>query len=363
MKRPNINRLLVAASLVLSSHVFAGVGNEGAAGGDGVIVNDKVYMLDLVEAGVEEGAWIDVSLKSDPAFEPVKTKLNKILANLNDPQMIEVLSLKLIELAKREHTLALLLVDTIELFTWSKVNHALVDVPDDDSVLQFRFGQLIQVAIRRDKAILVSRMAYDKMSPENRAAMVLHEAIYALTKPTEAGRNGFRQSSPNARMICGFLFTQEFRVDTDSKQFRELKDGYLPPSLPFGPDNFATAKGTGFAGAVSARYYNGHSMVPTMTFRLASTPIDENFTTKVCHALYPSNVATQLASKGELLTIDFATFTKPSGEKIRFVEWFESYETYLWDPASRSCSPKALAEYLNQIKAGLGQSIFLPKPK
>lgn len=201
----------IAMSL-LSPPVWAG--DEGASGGDGVLIGDKLYLVDLVEAGVEENPYIDETLQSSKDYEKVLARLQQPLQSLDDALSNRLIALKIVEIAKLSVPMAMTYLQTIEAFQWHLVNHSLIDVKDEDTALNIPLEKLVQLAIRRLHAIKVSKESWKKLNPLHRAALVFHEATYAMTHPDKQWseihhQNLFSQMSPKAREVVGILFSKE----------------------------------------------------------------------------------------------------------------------------------------------------------
>ena len=177
-----MTRLIVRGLIVVA---FCGTqlcfaGNEGGAGGDGVLLGEELFPIDLVEAGIENNPYIDSSLENHPALPGVILRLEVPLRPLNDPEAIRMVAIKLIEISRVSIPLALTLLQTIEAYRWVLVNHSLVDVKDEDTVLEIGAGKLVQLAIRRLHSVMVSRDSWGKLRlPIRRTALVVHEAAYA----------------------------------------------------------------------------------------------------------------------------------------------------------------------------------------
>jgi hypothetical protein len=194
-----------------------GVGN----GGDGLQLNGKVYVLDLVESGAEESPFFDPRFQ---AREQFTIRLQRTLGHLPDLN-IQKLSRKLNELARVVSPFfARMLLQTIEKFNWVVVSQTLVDIPDEDSVLDYPAGMLIQLAVRRDTVIRIGRLAWSNLNEDHKIALITHEAIYAIT-PVQLTSNQIEfQPSSRARDINGMIYTQY-----DSNSLNAMMENYRFP--------------------------------------------------------------------------------------------------------------------------------------
>jgi len=227
--------LIVTLFTVISLWALpAQAGNEGGTGGDGVELGTELYLIDLVESGLELDPYFDMALENDPSFKDVEKRLEKVLGDFNDADMIKLVAIKLIEISKVHTPLALTLLHTIESYRWVLVNHVLVDVKDEDTVLELGAGKLVQLAIRRLHSVLVSRDSFPKLDVRNRAALIFHEATYANVVPKELElekqSKTFYQSSPVAREVVGVLFSKDKKYLDDVTLGIGLHSrGVIPP--------------------------------------------------------------------------------------------------------------------------------------
>lgn len=202
-----IKNLILFSALTMTS--LAQAAKEVGNGGDGVELEGRTYVLDLVEAGVEDNAYF-APIDADPRIvERLRTTFSGI-----DWAPVDLLAQKLTEIQNISNVSALIILKTMEFYSWRTVSSALLDVPDEDTSLSIPRGKLIQLAIRRNTSILIDRDAWLKLDAQNRAALVFHEALYALVTPELlAPRPGYyyekryAQLSFKAREIVGYLFT------------------------------------------------------------------------------------------------------------------------------------------------------------
>jgi hypothetical protein len=172
-------------------------GERGGNGGDGIEIDGKLYVLDLVEAGVEIG---NLNPHHSDDLEGLE-KLRVRLANRIPRSASEALALKLQRLQSASPVFAEVLLQAIELYNWRLVNSALVNIKDENTLLDYE--NLVQLAIRRNANILIDRTQWERLDAYNQSALILHEVIYALVKPIEG-----KQDSVAAREIVGHLYSR-----------------------------------------------------------------------------------------------------------------------------------------------------------
>ncbi len=228
MKTKIILVLLIFYTSQIQASSESGPGN----GGDGIvrIENGKtrVYLLDLVEAGVEKIPVFNWTIKVQPQIEErIDLALNRFKMKERELRNLKKhLTQKLSELYKQSPLGAFYILRAIELYQWNFVNSELLDVKDEDSVLSFGSEELVQLAIRRDLIIRVNKSLWKKMTLAHQVALILHEALYAVISPKSDEfykqiQNGsktvyqlfrkLRQENKEVRAIIGFLFSSDFQ--------------------------------------------------------------------------------------------------------------------------------------------------------
>lgn len=184
------------------------IGGETGNGGDGLIRNDNVYLLDLVEAGVELAPYFNKSVQADE-------RINSFLKNKLpiDNSVIELISRKTKEIYLINSRLAYHILSAINLYNWQFLNTRLKDIPDDgDTIIDLPVkGELVQIAVRYKKEIKIDKKYWLLMDDANRASLILHEVLYSLIQP-HISENGTQaqQSSLDVRRFVGFLLSERF---------------------------------------------------------------------------------------------------------------------------------------------------------
>lgn len=189
---------LVTILLMTSMASFAG---DKGNGGDGIERNGKLYVLDLVEAGVEEAPYF-----RSGTVAPSLLKLRLEMAFGSDGYPVDLIARKLVEIADGNPHLSAAIAQVIEEYNWRLVNSSLIDIKDEYTVLDYK--DLKQLAIRKQNTISIDKSLWAKLDDENKTALIFHEVIYALIKPKLV--NGvLQQQSDRAREVNGFIFTSE----------------------------------------------------------------------------------------------------------------------------------------------------------
>lgn len=186
--------------LVFSFVVFVMISPAGASGvsisggGHGVQIGKRVYLLDLVEKGIERTP--DVVNLSPWWLAPERYwELTFQVPDLDT----DLLQKKVSDVAVVDPVFAAAIQRTLMALSWSVVHVPLKPV-DADSTLRVPISQ---VALRTYDHVQIDGRLWAKMDRVNRVALFLHEAISAL-----AARE--LTAAPVARSLTANLFTSSY---------------------------------------------------------------------------------------------------------------------------------------------------------
>lgn len=312
------------ALMSLSGHA----GREGN-GGDGLWINEKLYSLDLVEAGVEENPTFDESINLN---EMILERLSKKL----DPKQFPVtlLARKISELESIDKVFARVVLQTIEHYQWRIVNNSLVDVKDEDSLLDYPEKDLVQLASRSMESIVIARALWKELDEKNKVGLVLHEVFYALQKPGcyLSTYNGmcevdfltgiFKplkvQSSFEARQLTGYLFTSDFnRLGKEGLQKLSMNI-YYPVSemdtLIFERDGSIDFDPRYSLYAYLPEFYSGGTLFQSVSYKANQTEID-SYIKAVCETVVKNNVPLYLSIREKNVRIQNSFYVSKKGKK------------------------------------------------
>lgn len=230
-----LNPYYLTFGLALSLSLNApGSGKDVGNGGDGFIdENGKIHVLDLVESGVEDDPYLSEEIEPIPFIE----QRVRFALQLVPDAPVALLSRKISQVYNLDQLMAYNLLYALESYTWKPTRKGkLKEVRDESSVLELAddiFGDFsvqpptddsigvldknhVQLAIRREKAIHYGFDYWKKdLNDFGRAALILHELVYAMMPPETINANGKTyqlQSSYEARSIVGYLFSRELAV-------------------------------------------------------------------------------------------------------------------------------------------------------
>lgn len=229
MKTVNYFQILQIAILLTNSLTVAFAGQEGH-GGDGLIINGKPYLLDLVEAGVEDKPLYNANIKINPL---IMQSLTRSLPQFDSAT--NKLAKKLSEIHAVSPRIAWALTYSFDFYDFRLVNPSLVNIPDEDSSIDYNPKDLVQLAIRKGPSILINRESWAKLDSHHQAALLLHEMVYALAnieqvdvfvgydsigKPIFVSGQG--QLSAPARSLVGFFYSEGFVNDSYRSRLESL---------------------------------------------------------------------------------------------------------------------------------------------
>ncbi len=180
-------------------------------GGHGVVIAGRVYLLDLVEAGLEQ---TEIQRRSALTFfwDPSRAAIHQRLVRVLDPKVFPCrpIAAKLGALGDVDPLLAATLLQAIELHTWSPVNQIFKKLSVPGEILKVNESDVLLIANRRGRTIYLSLPVLALMNPTNVTALVFHEVIYSLLPPQRrllpTGEWVIKQNGTRAREITAALF-------------------------------------------------------------------------------------------------------------------------------------------------------------
>jgi|GEM_PF-4706066 len=199
-----LRQLFVLVILCTGSGVWSQVhvGN----GGEGVVVEGRVFSRDLVEAKLEQDFWIgdrspEFFRNSNEAdLKPSLEILQKL--GISAPLFLR----KLGDISQIDQRLAVALWLGLNSFDWNLNRDKLGQIYDDSPAPRWFDAQRVQVAVRFLKSIQISEPAWLLMDQPQRIALVLHELIYAF-QFSECDSNDICSQSPGqTREFVAALF-------------------------------------------------------------------------------------------------------------------------------------------------------------
>jgi hypothetical protein len=201
--------MLALVLLTMASSVRAA--NEGGHGGMGIYLNGQLYLVDLVEVGVEGHPMFDTTI------QPRKDYVDRLTAVLQgvfpgSSQEITLIAGKLTEISKYwSNQLSEALVQGIEGYSWYPVNRQLINPGDDHTSLKHKPNEIVPLAIRKNNSIMLSKQDIALLPVAHRAALILHEVVFSFVKPVNGD-----QDSTRVKEFIGYIFSHQLSKLTQS---------------------------------------------------------------------------------------------------------------------------------------------------
>ncbi|MGZ3776007.1 MAG: hypothetical protein ACXVCN_20005 [Bdellovibrio sp.] len=328
--------IILSILLLINISAFAGpriVGN----GGVGIVIDNKVYMLDLFERGVHQNAYYNDTITGRSWVED---KLNHVfqMTNLADVPLKKAAK-KISEVLAQNYFAGSMLVKSIEALDWRLIDSELVTLEDTESPIA---GNLVQIAVRQENIVFINKNLWDKMDADNKLALIIHEAFYFWsqtdTLSTKEGIHYEKQSAPEARSITGLLFSPRFAFEGfTSKTFSfdsngpfEINDGYYSDFWQ-SPDLWLSGVAF-YSDYAESTYHKPRKGIPynKMDYPKAGLSLDETIN-KTCEIFFKHvnknnspKKSIKLGIRGSEIQLD-STTTTYSTESQEDQMYFKSY--------------------------------------
>lgn len=155
-------------------------GNEGAGGfgiTEGVGESEQVFLLDLVEWGVEKTATFNPEIKDGmPLFDELRSRVLNKLDGVVDEKAVDILVYKIAEVSRVAPYLAFQILAVLQQMDWRLVNMPLETILGIPSPIKLGENSVL-IANRHDRMVRIHRKTLEKMDLINQAALILHEAV------------------------------------------------------------------------------------------------------------------------------------------------------------------------------------------
>lgn len=228
--------------------VFAGpsvIGN----GGNGVFLENKFYVLDLVEAGSHTKPFIKDTLATY-YYDRLKYALHK----LEDPSLVALVSRKITELGSLDLIYTEALLRTFEAVRWNLVDYRLTLMP----VITPVAADQHQIAIRTSDNILIDRYYWNLLSPEHRMALLFHEVNFILIRPSPtANDDDLQKSAFQSRLLTGYIFSNSMANEYGPSFTRRL--------FPLFPSTLMKINGEDIFSAYKTKAYSAFAFEDVIT--------------------------------------------------------------------------------------------------
>ncbi|WP_374074607.1 hypothetical protein [Bdellovibrio bacteriovorus] len=177
----------------LSAMAYVRIGN----GGEGVLENGQIYVRDLYEQKSHLNPWFGTNSAASLREAWNRTNLEKYFSEERS-----LVIRKLTDIENIYPGLGFATLEALDKYSYLFVDQLELLENDSPSVPD---SKRVQIAIRRYKTVYMSTAAWTKMSPESKAALLVHEGIYGLGRLT-CKQNVCEQKSREVRPVVGQLF-------------------------------------------------------------------------------------------------------------------------------------------------------------
>ena len=229
-RKETILALVALSAMTVGLQAKAG-GDGPGNGGNAVVVDGKLYLLDLVEAGVQKMPFLGDGKVDSGFIRDAQYAFHNAARLDNDVGKALTERLANLEPLVREQFLA-----AFSLYSWRIVDLPVEEIKGVKSPIDLKKTKVYQAAYRRDRSILISRAIWDQLDVGNKAALIVHEIVYAMLTPKSDGAGKLVQESWDAREIVGEIFTESSRYSTirnftrDGKPMLSIFAGFKTPA-------------------------------------------------------------------------------------------------------------------------------------
>jgi len=176
----SIQVLTLILSFLTSPFTLAsssGAGHFVGNGGEGVLVDQQIFLRDLYESGLSQNPWIGKDLSPELKLDLNRPSLIRLLGDHQD-----LFLRKLTDLNQISPHLGRYLLEVLQSYDWVLLPEKLGRINDDHPILDIPDEQRIQIANRLSHTVRISISAWEKMNPSHRVALLLHEGFYSMTR-------------------------------------------------------------------------------------------------------------------------------------------------------------------------------------
>lgn len=205
-----IKKFIIVLSIfaaISSSNAGTFIGNSAC-----VVWNpDRPWLQDLFE----RDNLVSTFTPKSERFTFFKNQLSN--RGLDEGYSLDLIAQKLDELASLDSVFALSILKSIQFYSWSFVDAAITNSLDcQESPIDLSKYKVTPVAFRKERVIFINFPIWVAMTSEHRAALIFHEALYALLRPDAilddwSNKPWFQQSSLKVREVVGYIFSNDLQ--------------------------------------------------------------------------------------------------------------------------------------------------------
>jgi hypothetical protein len=296
-------------------------------GGIGIQTESGIQLLDLVESGAR---GMPGFRKPENVNPRVLVRVSEALRGVRAPS--EWVAEKLTELLSIDPGLAWSILRTLELFQWAFAREPLPAPSDEGSFLRIAPEKWVRLADRQEGVILLAPEYWEQLEAFQQAALILHEALYALIVPSLfPGIGSAEQSVQAVREINGYLFRPELLQRGLIGLERVVRYRYPPlDAREWGTDKFRIEERVIlYNGGVSLESEPMFS-VPGASFFSEWKPVSAEALGRLCSDVAENGLTAITLKFGGLgAEVILGRFVSPAGETRVFSRWVHrDWQTY-----------------------------------
>lgn len=186
--------LVLSSSLCLADYLR--VGN----GGEGYLVLKTLYTRDLFEYDIHKTPWFGD--QEDYLLKHHIQDWNPLQLSVKEHRL---LVRKLTDLNRAQAFLGDDILAALQFFQWRYVDDALHLIEPDEVRRVINPDLRVPIANRLFQSILINKAHFQRLDAENKIALILHEAIYALIKPRYYTGRTNQSLSLTRQIVAGFF--------------------------------------------------------------------------------------------------------------------------------------------------------------
>jgi hypothetical protein len=196
--------LMVGALLMSTTLLAAPASTRVGNGGVGVGINNKIYMLDLVEYGIQDQPYFG---KKTP-IGGIRETLTSIFADTNLTNIpLDNFEQKISDVMNVDYFMARTMLEAMKGLDWRLVDSSLIRLNDENTVLNPQ--NIEQVAIRVGLVVYIDKSLWSKLNDANKVVLLIHETLFAMANVDQYAKVK-SQSAPDTRQHTGLFFTKAF---------------------------------------------------------------------------------------------------------------------------------------------------------
>lgn len=199
-----------------ASYVFVGNGGEGYES-EGVL-----YTRDLFSYQVHKNPYI-----GNTQDQMLKAPISSIIGLELSVEEQNLLNKKITDINEIFPSLGDNILLAIQYFRWNFTEEPLGLINPDPSRIAVDPTKRVAIANRYLQNILLNKSAFNRLDHENKIALIIHEAVYALIRVQRHNQIGYQNLETARQITAGFFDKEALRSDSFRALILELLNASL----------------------------------------------------------------------------------------------------------------------------------------